>query len=99
MGSNTIISGTEHGRIRVMPCKCKQKKALVSAVRWVHCSRAVQAAGSLAGTCLCYVDAVLLTVLALNRFHLVFEAEFEFLKADFFELFVFAEVAFLGECI
>ncbi len=48
---------------------------------------------------LCYVDAVLLPVLALNGLHLIFEAEFQLLQTNFFQLLVFAEVTLLGECI
>jgi len=46
-----------------------------------------------------YVDAVLLPILALNRFHLIFEAEFQLFNPHFFQFFVFAEITFLGECI
>jgi len=44
-----------------------------------------------------YVDAVLLPILALNAFHLIFEAEFQLFQTDFFQLLVFAEITFLGE--
>jgi hypothetical protein len=36
-------------------------------------------------------------MLALNRFHLIFEAELQLLEAYFLEFLVFAEVPFLGE--
>src|SRR3954470_15749600 len=48
--------------------------------------------------CLSYVDAVLLPILALNGLHLILEAEFQLLQPHFFQLFVFAEIPFLGEC-
>src|SRR5579871_4796380 len=44
-----------------------------------------------------YVDAVVLPILTLDRLHLILEAEFQLLQPDFFQLFVFAEIAFLGE--
>ena len=44
-----------------------------------------------------YVNAVVLPILALNGLHLVFQAEFQLLQPDFFQLFIFAEVTFLGE--
>jgi len=37
-------------------------------------------------------------MLALNRFHLIFEAELQLLEAYFLEFLVFAEVPFLGKC-
>src|SRR3974390_3170808 len=46
-----------------------------------------------------YVDAVLLPILALDRFHLIFEAEVQLFQPDFFQLLVFAEITFLGEYI
>src|SRR4029077_5433912 len=46
-----------------------------------------------------YVDAVLLPILALNGLHLVLQAQFQLLQTDLFQLLVFAEVTFLGECI
>jgi len=39
----------------------------------------------------------LLPELPLNGFHLVLKAQFQFLQANFFQLFVFGEIAFLGE--
>src|ERR1700722_8441852 len=56
---------------------------------------AVVAPGNLLG----YVDAVLLPELALNGFHLIFEAQLQLLKPGFFQLFVFAEITFLGKRI
>ena len=44
-----------------------------------------------------YVNAVLLPILALNGLHLVLEAQFQLFQPDFFQLFVFAEITFLGE--
>jgi hypothetical protein len=43
------------------------------------------------------VRAVLLPILPLNRLHLIFEAQFELFEPDFFQLFILAEVSFLGE--
>jgi hypothetical protein len=37
-----------------------------------------------------YVRSKLLPILALNRLHLVFQAQFKLLEPDFFQLFVFA---------
>jgi hypothetical protein len=48
---------------------------------------------------LCYVGSELLPKLPLNRLHLVFEPELQFLQPDFLELFVFAEITFLSERI
>jgi hypothetical protein len=44
-----------------------------------------------------YVSAVLLPELPLDGFHLVFEAEFQLFQPNLFQLFVFAEISFLGE--
>ena len=38
-------------------------------------------------------------VLPLNGLHLIFEPQLELFEADLFQLFVFCQVAFLGECI
>src|SRR5271155_606117 len=46
-----------------------------------------------------YVSSVLLPILPLNRLHLVLEPQFQLFKPDFFQLFIFAEITFLGERI
>src|ERR1700741_950009 len=46
-----------------------------------------------------YADAVMQPILALDGLHLVFQAQFQLFKPDFFQLFIFAEITFLGECI
>ena len=46
-----------------------------------------------------YVNSVLLPILPLNAFHLVFEPQLQLLEAHFLQLFIFAEVTFLGERI
>src|SRR5580658_3630108 len=46
---------------------------------------------------LCYVSSELLPILPLNGLHLVLEPQLQLLKPDFLQLFVFAEITFLGE--
>jgi hypothetical protein len=46
---------------------------------------------------LSYVRTELLPILPLNGLHLVFEPQFQLFKPDFLQLFVFAEISFLGE--
>src|ERR1035438_136341 len=46
---------------------------------------------------LCYVRSELLAILPLNRLHLVFEPQLQLLEPHFLQLFIFAEVTFLGE--
>src|SRR5262245_47194348 len=75
-----------------------KKRRFIAPCRRYLAPPAVETAARLAKD-LCYVDAELLPILALNRLHLIFEAQFQLLQTDFFQLFIFAEVAFLGECI
>src|ERR1700677_942581 len=46
-----------------------------------------------------YVSSVLLPILPLDRLHLVFKPKLQFLEPDFFQLFIFTEVALLGKRI
>jgi hypothetical protein len=43
------------------------------------------------------VNAELLPELPLDGLHLVLQAQFQLLQPDLFQLFVFAEISFLGE--
>jgi hypothetical protein len=40
---------------------------------------------------------MLLPEKTLDGFHLVFQAQFQFLQPDFLQLFVFGEISFFGE--
>src|SRR5208282_2925208 len=60
--------------------------------------RGLAKSGQYKGQRLRYVHTLPLPELALNRLHLVFEAQFQLLEPDFFQLFVFAEITFLSEC-
>jgi len=40
---------------------------------------------------------LMLPILALDRFHLIFQAQFQLLQPDFFQLFIFGEISLLGE--
>ena len=45
------------------------------------------------------MSSELLPILPLNRLHLVFQTQLQLLEPNFLELFVFAELTFLGERI
>jgi hypothetical protein len=63
----------------------------------IHLSLGGNAAKVSPETFLGYVYAVVQSMLALDGFHLIFEAELQLFQTDFFELFVFAKITFLGE--
>src|SRR5579883_2594606 len=46
-----------------------------------------------------YLVLGLLPETPLDQFHLIFQAQLQLLQPDLFQLFVFGEVAFFGECI
>jgi hypothetical protein len=48
---------------------------------------------------LSYVRSKLRAILPLNRLHLIFEPQLQLFQPDFFQLFVVAEISFLGEGI